>query len=67
MSADLIALTGPNDQTVYLNPAKVVSFRAPRSSEHFAKGTRCVINTTDGHFTAVVEDCPVVRLKLEGR
>jgi len=53
----LIELTGPNNQRIELNPTEIVSIRPPSRADHFAPGTRCVINTTDGHFVAVQELC----------
>ena len=60
----LVALTGPNEQRIEVNPAQVVSLRAPRSEEHFAQGVQCLLHTVDGKFIAVVEPCDAVRLKL---
>jgi hypothetical protein len=56
----MIQLTGPDDQRIDINPAEIVSIRSPRSTEHFAKGVRCIINTVDGKFVAVIEDCGTI-------
>lgn len=64
----LIHLTGPGDQVIELNPDQLVTSRAPRSSDHFAPGTHCLINTADGKVVAVKEDCETVeRLIDHGR
>ena len=64
----LIELTGPAGQVILVNPAEVVTVRAPRVTEHFGPGIRCLINTADGKFTAVIEVCEVVReLMRRGR
>jgi len=60
----LVQLTGPDDQRIEVNPHEIVSVRAPRGPEHFAKGVRCVLHTTDGKFIAVVEDCDTVLQRL---
>jgi hypothetical protein len=60
----LIQFTGPDDQRIDLNPADVVTTRTPRGDEHFAKGIKCLINTVDGKFITVKEDCEIVRQRL---
>lgn len=56
-----ILLHGPGGQDIWINPDSVVSVRSARKDEgHFQKGVRCIINTDDGKFTAVVEDCKEV-------
>ena len=61
----LVQFTGPDDQKIEVNPAEVVSTRIPRSEEHFAKGVRCLINTVDGKFIAVIQTCEQVHKLLE--
>jgi hypothetical protein len=60
----LIQLTGPDNQRIDLNPADVVTTKTPRGDEHFAKGIKCLINTVDGKFITVKEDCATVRQLL---
>ena len=59
----LVALSGPDGQVIFVNPAEVVSIRSPRAlhSEHFAPGIRCVLQTVDGKAIGVADDCDVVR------
>jgi hypothetical protein len=44
-----------------------VSLREPRSveDEHIQRGVRCIINTSDGKFTAVTDDCWTVNKLIE--
>jgi hypothetical protein len=53
----LITLTGPDGQHVEINPAEIISIREPRGTDHFAKGTHCLITTTDGKYATVLETC----------
>jgi len=61
----LVEFTGPDNQPIDINPMAVVSLRPPRSGDHFAKGGKCLIHTADGKFIAVIEDCDMVRAKLQ--
>jgi hypothetical protein len=61
----LVVFTGPDHQAVEINPQEVASIREPRGTEHFASGTHCLIFTTDGKFTAVVQTCQQVHERLE--
>lgn len=62
----LIVLHGPGGQIIDINPEQVVSVREPRSDEgHLQKGIHCLVNTSDGKFSAVVEDCDTVRVLIE--
>jgi hypothetical protein len=62
----LLQLHGPHDQTIDINPDQVVSLRKPRADEgHFARDIRCLVNTTDGKFATVIEDCATVRALVE--
>ena len=57
----LIVLTGPDGQHIELNPKEIVSIREPRTTEdHFPKGARCLINTTDGKIVVVTNTCEAV-------
>jgi hypothetical protein len=62
----LLQLHGPQDQLIDINPDQVDSLRKPRADEgHFPKGVRCLISTTDGKFSTVMEDCETVRASIE--
>jgi hypothetical protein len=63
----LIVLTAPGGQPVDVAPDKIVSLKAPRADAngHFDNDVRCLINTADGKFIAVVEDCETVVSKFE--
>jgi hypothetical protein len=58
---DLLLLMGPEHQIILVNPSQVVSMRTPRRHEHFGKGVRCLINTVDGKFIAVIQPCQEVK------
>lgn len=62
----LYHVTGPDGQPIEISPDSVVSIRPPRNTDHFAKGTNCLIFTNDGKYTAVVETCPLVQLIMTG-
>ena len=62
----LLQLHGPHDQIIDINPDQVVSLRKPRADEgHFTSGVRCLVNTSDGKFSTVMEDCETVRASIE--
>jgi hypothetical protein len=65
VAVHLIQLTGPEHQVIELNPRSIVSLRHPRVIEHFAPGTHCLINTTDGKIVVVQEACDTVRHMIE--
>jgi hypothetical protein len=56
----MLTLTGPESQVIYVNPNSIISIRKPRSSEHFGPGVKCIINTVNGKFIAVIEDCATI-------
>jgi len=62
----LIELHGPGGQTFDINVAEVVELRTPRDEDHFARGVQCIVNTSDGKYSAVSEDCDTVRRMIEG-
>lgn len=64
MAQTFIALTGPDNQMIQLNQHDIVSMRSPRRADHFAPGVRCVIFTSDGKFTLVVQECGAVIGKM---
>lgn len=54
----LVHIRGPNEQFIELNINEISSIRKPRANEeHFAKGTRCLIFTTDGKFISALDTC----------
>jgi hypothetical protein len=63
--AVFVELRGPDGQQLWLSPSQVVSIREPRSEQHFAPGTRCLIGTADGKYLTVAEPCEAVRKKLQ--
>ena len=65
IASHLIRLTGPDNQIIEVNPAEIVSVRQPRVSDHFASGSRCAINTTDGKIVVVQELCTSVMRFIE--
>jgi uncharacterized protein YlzI (FlbEa/FlbD family) len=66
VAVHLLRLTGPEQQGIELNPKSIVSLRTPRVAEHFWKGARCLINTTDGKIVVVQETCDEVIKLIEG-
>jgi hypothetical protein len=59
----LVELHTPANTIVDINPAEVSSLREPLelSTQHWARGTHCVIVMSNGRTIAVTEDCPTVR------
>jgi hypothetical protein len=58
----LIVLHGPGGQVIQVNPDAIVSMRVPRGDEgHLQAGAKCIVNTADGKFSAVIETCQAVR------
>jgi hypothetical protein len=62
----LYHVTGPDGQPVEINPDQVVSLRPPRSTDHFAKGTNCLVFTADGKYQPTIETCMQVQAILAG-
>jgi hypothetical protein len=60
-----VEFTGPDNQSIDVNPLAVVSLRPVRAGEHFGRGIKCLIHTADGKFIAVMQDCDTVRAKLQ--
>jgi len=64
----LVIFTGLEGQPIKVNPEQVVSIRSPRESTlrsgEIAPGVNCLIQTTDGKFIAVQEDCDTVQRRL---
>jgi hypothetical protein len=61
----LVRFTGLDGQPIDIYPEQVVSTRPIRDLDHFDPKIKCIIHTTDGKFISVVEDCNLVRQKLE--
>jgi hypothetical protein len=57
----LLQLTGPGGQPIEMNVDQIVSMREPRSADHFGEGVHCLVFTTDGKFTGVVETCKAIK------
>ena len=62
----LLELHGPGGQFFEINPEAVVGLRTPRESEHFGDGIKCIVNTNDGKFFAVIENFETVLRIIEG-
>lgn len=67
LALHLIRLTGPDNQIVLINPEQVIELREPRGQtiDHFHKSIRCLVFTSSGKYTGVIETCEEVRIKLE--
>jgi hypothetical protein len=60
----LVLLHGPHGHGILVNPAMVTSMQAARQGKpnaHISEAVRCLINTSDGKFVAVIETCDQVR------
>jgi hypothetical protein len=67
LALHLVRLTGPDNQTVLINPEQVIALREPRGGqgEHFHASVKCLVFTSDSKYTPVAETCAEVRQKLE--
>jgi hypothetical protein len=65
IALDLAHFTGPDGQSIEINPEEIVSIRAPGTiAEHLHRATRCIVTTSDGKFVGVREECSEVEQKL---
>lgn len=55
----LIALHGLDGQTIWVNPAEVISVRAP-ATDLLHEGVKCTLQTVDGKLINVADDCETV-------
>jgi hypothetical protein len=53
----LITLSGPDGQTIELNPAEVTTLRTPRGIDHQSREIHCIVFTADGKFIGVKQTC----------
>lgn len=63
----LLAVHGPDGQTIYVNPAEISSLRQPTNADlgrYFPRTVHCIVVTTNGKFVAAVERCDVLRDRL---
>jgi hypothetical protein len=62
-----LELHGPNGQVVEINPDEISSLRVPQagSEHHFAKGTHCLVQMTNGNINAVAETCQAILQTLK--
>lgn len=61
-----IVLTGPDGQRILVAPQHIVSMRAPRARDHFARGTNCLLLTDDGKLISVANRCDDIQRGIEG-
>lgn len=59
----LITLDGPEGQTIYVNPANIVSVRPPQT-DLIHPGIKCTLQTNDGKLINVVDTCEEVLLRI---
>jgi hypothetical protein len=68
----LIVLHAPVGGAIYVNPDTVTTMRAATAekNKHITDQAKCLLNTSDGKFIAVIETCDEVRRlfrQTEGR
>jgi hypothetical protein len=67
----LIVLHTLDGREIDVSPAQITSMREAKADDAdgkaFHSGVRCMINTSDGKFISVIEDCATVRSKIEER
>jgi hypothetical protein len=67
LAAGLVLLHSPNGHGILINPAAVTSMQAAvpgKANANISEAVRCLINTSDGKFVAVIETCDQVREAL---
>jgi len=67
LASELVPLMGLERQMIWVNPAEVVTVRAPRGDTSLHPGVKCILHMADGKTVSVIEDCAEVRKKLTGR
>ena len=70
IALELLEVHGPDGQVALINTHEIASIREPNAADlgrRFAKGSRCVVLTTDGKWLAVTETCAELRALLSGR
>ena len=60
----LITLHSLGGQEIYVNPAEIVSMRAP-TSDLLHQDVKCTLQTADGRLINVVDPCSDVALQIE--
>lgn len=61
-----IRLTGPDDISIDVNPAQIVTVREPRGQDRIVhKDAKCLVFLADSKFIAVKETCDRVRELIE--
>ena len=68
ISIELIEIHGPDGQVAYVNTHEISSLRAPTHrdlADHFTKGARCIVVTTNGKFIAATETCETVKEMID--
>jgi hypothetical protein len=65
----VLLLHDPESADVAVNSEHITTLRAPRGNENknFTAKARCMVNTIDGRFVAVVETCATVLRMLENK
>jgi hypothetical protein len=63
LTLNWVQFTSVDGHEIDVNPDQVVKVRDPPAG-YLDKHVKCLIDTADGKYTAVVEDCPTVRNKL---
>lgn len=62
-----LELHGADGHKVFVNAHEISTLREPVDRDlnrYFARGTRCVVVTTNGKFIAVAETCASIRDRL---
>jgi hypothetical protein len=59
VASGLIVLHAPDGHEVFVNPQEITVLhqRLVPGESHFTEKATCLINTTDGKFITIVEDC----------
>jgi hypothetical protein len=66
LAVELVELTGLDGELIAINPASVVTLRAPRKHDHLLPASAsCAVQTSDGKHISVRETCKQVRQRLD--
>jgi hypothetical protein len=65
---DLVELHTLDGRVIQINPAMVISMRAPQAQDKRVMhgNVQCIVNFVDGKFITVLEPCSVVQSKMMG-
>jgi hypothetical protein len=67
VASGLIVLHAPDGHEIFINPVEITMLHQKLEAGHgrFPEKASCMVNTTDGKFIAIVEDCLTVLKSID--